>query len=340
MMESTIDIAELSKIPFIDSKNIGGRGLSTLTFYDGGQWQMWFPLSSGLTMLKGEPAEADYFAKSPEKDTDIYLDFLNFMTQRACWADVMKTIDGIRCDVHNLGASLGKLDLFYQASRDRRLEVTRFVSTEIEYVFCVCRSLFDLLQEIIAALWKRVKLLDETVKKKQLPNSFRKMVLKDEKLLSVADIEEQWHVSQALAEFYHRHGPFFELLRNYRDAVVHSGRDLRAIFVTERGFAVSADFQPFASFGVWSDQNMLPNRLASLRPVVAYVITETLRACEDFVQSISREIYFPPEIAPGFKLFLRGFHNRHLIEMKSVLSECRWWDAEPKPGADSGDAAL
>jgi hypothetical protein len=326
---STIKRSELAKIPFIDSGNVGGRVLTTLTFYEEGEWQMWFPLPTGLIRMKGEPGEADYFARMPEKDTDIYLDFLNFMTQRACWVDAMRAIDGIRNDIHNLGASLGKLELFHRASRDNRfLELRRFASTEVEYIFGVCRSLFDLLQEVIATLWQRIKLLDEAVRKKQLPKSFRRMVIRDEKLMSVEAIETRWCVPKVLASFYHRHGSFFEILRRYRDDVVHSGRDFKSIFVTEKGFAVSADVEPFASLGVWTDEHMLPNRLASLRPVVAHVITETLRACEDFAQSIQRIIQFPPEIAPGFRLFLRGFHNRYLLTMKTVLSNCEWWEAE------------
>jgi len=335
---STVKMSELSKIPFIDSKNIGGRVLTTLTFYEEDKWQMWFALPTGLIQMKGEPAEADYFARLPEKDTDIYLDFLNFMTQRACWADVMKAIDGIRSDIHNLGASLGKLELFHHASKDKQREVTRFVSTEIEYIFGVCRSMFDLLQEVIATLWQRINLLDETIEKKRLPKLFTCMVTKDKKLITVEAIEAQWRVPAPLASFYHRHGPFFEVLRRYRNDVVHSGRDFKSIFVTERGFAVSADVEPFASFGVWNDEHMLPNRLASLRPVVAHVITETLRACEDFAQSIQRVIQFPPEIAPGFKLFLRGFHNRHLMDMKAVLSNCEWWEAE-HDAAQDGESA-
>jgi len=326
--QATIKKSELIKIPFIDSKNIGSRVLTTLTFFEKGEWQMWLPLPNGLTRMKGEPAEADYFARKPEKDTDIYLDFLNFMTQRACWADTMRFIDGIRNDIHNLGASLGKLDLFHRSSTDSSAEVRRFASTEIEYIFGVCRSLFDLLQAVIATLWRRIELLDKKIKKRQLPKSFRRMVLDGEELMTVEIIETRFHVPTELASFYQRQGPFFQVLRKYRDDVVHSGKDFSSIFVTEKGFAVNADVQPFASFGVWNDEHMLPNRLASLRPVVAHVINETLRTCEDFAQTIQGIIRFPPEIAPGFRLFLRGYHNNRLHAMKDVLKNCKWWEAE------------
>ena len=170
--------------------------------------------------------------------------------------------------------------------------------------------------------------MDKSVKKRQLPRSFRRMVINDKKLMAQEAIQTQFHVPAELASFYHRHGPFFQVLRQYRDDVVHSGKDFKSIFVTEKGFAVRADVEPFASFGVWNEEHMLPNRLASLRPIVAYVITETLRACEDFADMIKKIIRFPPEIAPGFRLFLRGFHNRQLLAMKDVLANSSWWEAE------------
>lgn len=320
--------SELTKIPFVDSNNIGERVLTTLTFFEEGEWQIWLPSPNGLIPIKGEPAEADYFARTREKDMDIYLDFLNFMTQRACWAETMRFVDGIRDDIHNLGASLGKLDLFHRSFGDKSLDVKRFVSTEVEYIFGVCRSLFDLLQEVIATLWQnRIELFDKSIKKKQLKKSFRGMVLKDNKLRTMEEIRTQFHVPAELASFYHRHGPFFQVLRQYRNKVVHSGNDFKP-FVTEKGFAVSADFEPFASFDVWNEEHMLPNRLASLRPIVAHVITETFRACEDFTQTIQKIIRFPSEIAPDFKLFIRGFHNHQLLAMKDVLANCSWWEIE------------
>ncbi len=335
---TTITQSELVKIPFIDSKNLEGRVLTTLTFFEGGEWQMWFPSPSGLIRIKGEPAEADYFARMPEKDTDIYLDFLNFMTQRACWADAIYFIDGIRNDIHNLGASIEKFDLFYHRSssdKRRRTEIRRFASTELEYIFGVCRSLFDLLQEVVAALWQKTVLFDKSIKKRELPKSFGRVVLHGEQLMTVEAIQAKFKVPAKLAAFYYRHGAFFQMLRQYRDNVVHSGKDFNSIFVTEKGFAISANVEPFASFGVWNEEHMLPNRLASLRPVIAYIITKTLAACEDFAQMIQKVIQFPYEIAPGFKLFIRGYHNHQLIAMKDVLTNCSWWETSPDNAGSS-----
>ena len=290
---------------------------------------MWLVTAEGLLPLSAEPAEADYFSRTPEKETDVCVEFLDFMAQRACWIDALQPINGLRCDIHNLGASLAKIDLFYEISKDRKTEIARFVSTELEYIFSVCRSLFDLLQKTISRIWGRVTLADKSIAKKNLPDSFRGMVMREKTRMSSDEIVQRWNIPKPLAEYCFRQGGFFELLRNYRDQISHHGRDLKFLFVTERGFAVCADTEPFASFSVWNEDHMLPNRLASLRPVLAHIVTETIKACEEFTMVIQSLVTFPPEVAPGFKLFLRGNHMKELLAMQDILGGCLWWDQNP-----------
>jgi hypothetical protein len=45
-------------------------------------------------------------------------------------------------------------------------------ATGVEYILLVCRSIFDLLQELVAKLWKTIKLADSTVKTQQLKKTF------------------------------------------------------------------------------------------------------------------------------------------------------------------------
>lgn len=322
-----VKLADLKKISFIDINHIRGRVLPPLSFYDNGEWHLWFPGPNGLIDLKGKPTESDYFARKPERDMDIYFDFLNFIHQRAYWPNVAHPINSIRNDLHNLGASLSKLSFFYQASKDKELEITRYVSTELEYIFVVCRSIFDLLQEIIAKLWDRIDLVDKSISKRQLPKSFRKMIMKSDSLMDVEAIQTQHRIPRDLAEFYFRQATFFETLRNYRDNITHRGYQFNFIFVTEKGFAVNKDELPFSSFNVWNEEHMLPNGLSSLRPAIAFVITRTLAACEDFSATIQHSIRFPSDIAPGFKLFMRGYHNSELLRMNEILEHCMWWDA-------------
>jgi len=328
MPAHSINVSELAKIPFLDADNFHGRSIPCLSFYHDHEWHLWIPTPAGaLRKMKGEPAESDYFAESPERETDMYFDFLSFIAKRACWPRLASPINAITDDVLNLGASLAKLSLFHQASKDRELNLSRFVSTEIEYIFGVCRSLFDLLQEVISDLWETVTLHDKAAPKKKLHRAFTPMVMKKNQLWSKEEISSHHAIPDVLAHFYHQSAPFYQMLKTFRDDITHHGKHVDYVFVTERGFAVPRGTQPFASFGVWDEEHLLPNDLASLRPAIAYVITETLATCERFSQVIQTTIQFPPDIAPGFDLFVRGYHNEELLRMKAILEHCQWWDS-------------
>ena len=329
-MPVKIPTDEILKIPFLDSKNLGNRVITTLTFYEKGEWHSWLVMPDGkLIKLKAIPVEDIYFARAPEKPEDIFFGYLNLMTQQACFPIVIGTIYGLRNDLYNLGASLAKLRLFYEISKERKDKhnnIRRFVSTEVEYIIFVCRSVFDLLQKTIADLWDIITFIDKPKSRRHLPQSFREMILRDNILMSPDDIITRYDIIEPLAKFYHRQGPFFVRLRKYRDDISHRGKEVEIIFVTERGFAVQADTQPFTSFGVWKDEQMLPGNLASLRTAIAYVINETFKACEEFAMIMKDTIKMPPEIAPGFQLFIRGCNNNELIAIKDILDKCLWWD--------------
>ena len=91
---SQVAIEQLKTIPFLNFENLNGRVIPSLSFYDGEQWHLWVPTPNGLLPLKAEPAEADYFGRVAESESDVYLEFLNFITQRAYWPKVAFLIDG------------------------------------------------------------------------------------------------------------------------------------------------------------------------------------------------------------------------------------------------------
>lgn len=324
----SLPLSELAKVPFIDHDNLRGRVCSPLTFHLDGEWHVWLATPPTLTKIKSaHPVESDYFARERESQADIYFDFMSFISQRACWQGIIRYVDGIRDDIHNLGASLAKVSLFYQVSLDGQHEVRRFVTTETEYIFGVCRSIFDLLQEVVAGLWSMAVPLQagSQSKTKELKKSFRAMVMEGGKLMDAMAIQEKWLIPKELAEFYHRQGPFFEVLRGCRDEFLHGGRRVEWIFVTEKGFAFRRNMQPFPSFGLYEGEHLQPDELVSLRPVLAHVITSTLCACEDFSATIQKVVQFPPEIAPGLKLFIRGPHVAELLAMPGIIVNRSWW---------------
>ena len=325
----TVNREELAKLPYFNHNIQDSRIVPLLPcFNDEGEWEVWLPGPSGLIRRQGTiiPVEGDYFAKHKERETDIYIEFLNFIAKRAYWPDLAYFVDSMRDDIHNLAASLEKIDLFLKIHRESQRNVSRFVSTETEYVVLTCRDLFDLLQVVISKVWKRVKLYDTSVKKKDsLPMKFSEMVLYNDQPLEPDGIQQRHGLPEPLAQFYFKAGQFFTKLRDYRVGIVHYGVTTGPIFQTPRGFAVDTRCKPFSSFNIWKDEDLLPNGLGSLRLLTAHIIFETLATCEDFAVTIQRILELPPDIAPDYKLFLRGYHTESLLKLESILEGEPWW---------------
>jgi hypothetical protein len=322
----TYPIANFQKIPHIDATTLSGRFVASLSFLADGQWTQWIPTEDGLISMKAWPAESCYFAKERERESDCFFQFLDFIAQRGNLTSVQKAFRGLIEDFFNLAASLQKFDILFENYEKHRLGLSRLVATELEYLVSLCRSIFDLLQEVIAAQWHSVALLDKSNKKKQLPKSFSEMVLKGQDLRSQEDIEQRFLIPADLAFFYHGAGPFFQLLRTLRDKFIHGGNSPESIFVTSQGFAMKGDVEPFSKLMVWNQEHRLPNDLCSLRPVLAYFVNETLRACEAYSVAIQNVVQFFPPTCPGMKFFMRGFFSNQLLQSESILSECKWWN--------------
>lgn len=323
---TSVEISELSKISFIDIDNLHGRTIATLTFFANGEWHFWIPTKQGLIKIKGQPVEGCYFGKKEEKPTDVYLEFLNFIAQRCSWPSVIRPFQSLQQDYFNLCATVKIFNIFFEQSTKLKTATSRLVTTELEYLFSLCRSIFDLLQEIIAAQWHTIRLVDETIKKKQLPKTFSDIVIKSGTLRTEAELIDRFHIPQPLAAFYIRFGPFFEQLWTFRNRFVHGGTTPELVFVTEKGFAVKHNTVPFCTFNVWNKEHMLNNDLCSLRPAIGHIIIETLRACEDYAKTIQSIIQYPPPIAPNMYLFIRGHFNDSLSECFSSVEKCLWWN--------------
>ncbi|WP_186233621.1 hypothetical protein [Burkholderia gladioli] len=324
-----IPLSELAKIPYLDVPNLAERAIASLNFFADGDWHLWLKTEAGLLRIKAWPGEGFYFAAEPQSGRDGYLRFLDFIAQRGNLRGVARPLEGIMDDVFNLGACLKKFDILLDYAEGGRSGASRLVLTELEYLFSLCRSVFDLLQEVIAAQWDSVQLLDAETKKRKLPQSFGDMVLTANQLRPVEEIASKFRIPQSLAEFYGRAGAFFLILRTFRDKYVHGGNSPDLVFVTARGFAVRGAAAPFNSFNVWSQEHRLPNDLCSLRPALAYLVTETLRACEDYATTIQQIIGFPPPICPGLRFFMRSDFVEPLLANERILRECSWWRDTP-----------
>jgi hypothetical protein len=313
-------------LPHVDVDNLGGRPLPLHCLRDDdGEWHMWVPDSKGgLCKVSGIPVESCYFAKQPAKEDDLRLFFIEFLDQRANYPETHRLARGAYSDVQNLAASLAKLELIFSARADWS-GTSRMAATELEYIFLICRSLFDLCQEVILTLWNRIQLLDETLKKRNLPKSYRKMVLHADNRMSIDEIVAKHQIPRQIAEAYHSTSPFFEWLRQYRDYIAHSGKDFDCVFVAENGFAISIDAAPFSGMDIWCESNTLPNNLGSMKSAACHVVLTTLRALETIVLAFQSVIQFPPPVVPEYAIFICGPNISHLARMPNGIQEYPWY---------------
>ena len=335
---ATFDLRELAKIPYLVVDGMGDRDLSLAPLWDGAEWHAWVPRPDG-TLFPVKPrdvGEGIYLAREEARADDIYFPFASFVWQRASWAEVRHWYRAIIEDVHQLAASIAKIDFFW-AMRERApgggLGIRRFVSSELEYLLTVCRSVFDELQEVVGAIWGRVRLLDQEQQRRkgQLRSSFADMVIVNGELMTAEQIAERRRIPPPLAAAYASAGSFLVLLRGLRDGIIHHGKDAPVVGAAERGFVVLKNEKAFASLPIWNDEHSLNEHAVSLRPALAYVAVTTLHTCNTFADILGQLFEFPRDLAPDHRLFIRSVHGGALIAAQDILQGASPWWTETCP---------
>jgi hypothetical protein len=281
--------AELAKVPYLRPDVVGGRDVPLAPLWDGESWHLWIP-AAGDTLMEMKPKDAgecSYFAKAPARPEDLHFPFVSLISKRASWPEVRHWLAAVVEDVHQLAAVLAKIDFLWECRTSAPggdMGLRRFIACEVEYILTVCRSMFDQLQEILRGIWQHVTLLDadEQKRKKDLEQSFAKMVFRDNKLMTVSEIQQARRVPAPFAAAYHAAGEFLSVLRNLRDGIVHGGKGVPLVLVTPRGFVVSRAEKNFASLPMWKAEHQFNENVVSLRPALAHIVMNTFLAFPRF----------------------------------------------------------
>lgn len=333
-----ITLDDLSKVPFLDLKELGDRTVNMLPLWDGTRWSLWMPTEKGLfEMHPVDTYKYAYVAAEPAKASDLLIPFVDLMWQRASWPEMGRLVGAIESDFHNLATSLEKIDRFYLSRKEIGMGVADFVATELEYILVVSRSIFDLLQKVIGKLWsgKRIKLLDEKANKKRkervLPPSFQEMLEKGSadgrtRLRTKEDFIEDFALSDSLADAYLTVAKFFNEIRAFRNKIVHGVAEPGVMFVTDRGFCVSKNYAASVGINYRIADSFDNENLVSLLPLLAHIVVGTIDCCSLLATSFAAQIVLAEELAPGYRVFLRGPHNDALVWVAEVAKGASpWW---------------
>jgi hypothetical protein len=322
---------QLKIVPYVDLQALDVRRVNLMPFWDGCGWHMWVPTQAGLLDLKPVEVEhANYVANRAANDNDIIIPFVEMMWQQASWSEVCRLISGISDDFHNLGTSIEKLSYFFD-HRSTIPGLSQFVKTEVEYIFVLARSVFDLLQEAISWLWGNAVLLHDPhaeAKRKQtkLPSTFAKMVLSGTEFRRPADLIDKYALPSAMAEMYASVAPFFKGIRRFRDEIVHLGKDPDMVTVSDRGFCVPNSAFGFGDSPFWKPEHQENEHCRSLLPLLAHVALGSILSCGQLMAAFAKQVKLPPAIAPRHRVFVRGPHNEALIWLLHVADGgSPWW---------------
>jgi hypothetical protein len=324
----------VEQIPYLKRDVLGDRTLALAPLWDGEHWHAWIPDGNGglRHMRPAECGEGSYVARTPARADDLLFPFLDFVWKHATWHNVGHWTGAIEQDVHQLAASLAKIDFLWSKRAEApggTLGLRRFIAGEVELLIAVCRSVLDELQEVMRALWPRITLNDpaEQKRKGQLKKSFADMVFFDNQLMTPEVIAERCRVPLLLAQAYSKAGTFVQLLRALRTDILHGGQEVPLILTTDRGFIIGNRAKHFADLDIWKASHAYNDHSVSLRPVLAFLITHTLRICNEFVTTLASGIIFPEDIAPGYHLLIRSTHGTALLRTLEVLGDgSPWWD--------------
>lgn len=319
----TASFEELKKLPHLNAAAFDGRVIQLLPVWNGEQWKFWIPGPAGrLAEIQiVDAAKSLYLTKvkpAAESDASIYL--LEFIWQRLTFRELVGLIAAMEDDFHLLATSAAKLEHFHlsRGTIDEGL-LASFVRSEIEYVLIVCRSVFDLFQEIVSRFWNNhVRLLidaeDSTKNRNKLPPTFSKIVFHQGRQQTADEIVAKYALPTAVARQYVTHTPFFESLRVARDRIIHGSASVGTIFVTDMGFAVSPTSKPFDAYP-WQQKHYYNENIVSLTPWVAHIVLTTIQSLTQMIAALSSTIQFPEELAPTYRVLLRDPSNSALLRL-------------------------
>lgn len=297
------------------------------------KFHTWYSHGGRLNELKPSNLhEGLYFARKPFWEGDYHSPFIDFILQRPLLNakilnDTFPYVGGMWIDIYCFAASFAKLHCFHSLNKENGTNIDAFAVTEIEYIFNTSRSYFDLMQMVIRGIWDSIILTGSTRHKNTLPVSFREMIASGNplKIRKPEELVTKFGIPLALAKLYIARANIFLKLKKYRDDIIHKGTSLPFIFQAENGFGIEANYAPFAAFGVWKEDTFAPNNIAPVKPIISFVVKETLDTADDFAKVLKTIFRFPEPLAPGYQLLFRGPHTAHLGKLKNYIDKDVWF---------------
>jgi len=320
-----IPIAELHRLPFVSHVPTDGRRVVLQSYFSPSDrdWYLYLEVKPGFLgrLGGGEPVYGGYLSTEPANpQTDLELPFSTLVVQHLSFPKVQGRLQALENDVHQCAAILAKYRLISDHAGEN-LRSSFLIASELEYLLLVVRSMYDLLQCIVADIANLLVVLDGSNRRlaRQVPQSFREVVLTGDGPRSGDDIVAKYHLPPALANWYVGETAAFLELRKLRDGVAHHGRTAPTLFELPEGIALDATDKMWSEFLVWTPEQRLHDKFGSVRALFAAIILNFLGATSRFADAIRATVQLPPAIGVDVRSYLRSPFGARLVELPDIL---------------------
>jgi hypothetical protein len=304
-----LDFIELTQLPYLTACPLGGRRIVLLAHHDGSRFSTFIPQQDGSLMVVNpiDMAGGHYFARAPAHVDDVPTNLYSVVIQHYSYPKPLDLVQRMHADIVNALASVHRYFVMLEyANRFSDLATMQMVATELEYAFGNHRAFYDLLNRFIT-LFRFEPQYSASV----LPDSFRKTLQKPDKELAT-----RFGLPAAILSVIRARQANFFRLREIRDAIFHQGKSVTDIvFHLDDGFAVSAESDLLATLhdlNIWSPSLLRTNRLASLLPLLAFMVRDLTETADLIAQAILEAVSPPDPIAIGQAVFFRSSLTRHI----------------------------
>lgn len=267
-----------------------------------------------------------YYSDEPAQPDDLELPLATFIVQHLSFRSVILPLYSLIDDIHLLSASIDKLEILRVAQHGKdSLRFSFLVESEIEHLFILLRSMYDLLQKMIKQITRLLSTSDGKLVTNELKESFASIILKKEIPRSCDEIKIDFKFPPTLANFYFSERDKFIRIRKIRNDLAHTGKRLPSVFVTEQGFGISAKgSDAWSALDIWKQHAMLPNDIGSVRALSGFLVGSFLSTLDNFEQALRSTIHptmLPTAVSEGKRIYLRNPATSYLKNVAALIEQ-------------------
>ena len=321
--DATSDAREIQKLPYLTHIPRDGRSVPIQTYYDHQQkrWRIWVILDGKLQELDvTDLYHGTYVSNEPvSPDRDYRMPFAETVLKHFCTPKIAAGMHQASQDLINCLGYLEKYFILLQhAKAYTRTNAMALLQVELEGIFGVHRSYYDLLQGVVNEVYRHYSQAKITLPKKF--GSFHVVVQKEPD-----ELRDKYHFPPALVQFYQAKKELFLACRQIRDNIFHHGHSLNSVFRFDDGFAVPTDEKPWTTLAsvvnLWPAHKIRNNRLGCVLVVYALLAEDMYKTMEWLGDSMLASFQKPPKPCFDGNVYLRTHFAQHLHRLDEYERE-------------------